>query len=176
MSSADFFNFHFTDREQLAWWLPRSGPMFLNQGSARNRGVYRQTCKSTVKILHTFLSKYRGNFCSAIEWSPCATNCLFCFLRVPRDMKITVWFSPWKKGWETLVWTKESVFDSRRWKFLSSQSPRLAVWPIQSPVRCIPGGHISRAQSSRGTKLTTLSYSAEVENAWSYTSTFHTCL
>ena len=56
--------------------------------------------------------------------------------------------------WETQVWTGDSRFDSRRRKFIFSE-PSLALRSSQPPVQPVPGSHISRAQSSQDTKLTT---------------------
>jgi hypothetical protein len=87
-----------------------------------------------------------------------------CFLGVPRNIKTILWF----RFWETQVWTEESGFDSLRRKFLSSHSPVWLLGPpnhsevvltslrsSQPPVQCASGGHISRAQNSQDTKLTT---------------------
>lgn len=106
-----------------------------------------------------------------------------CFLGVPRDYNNYFMVSSVEESlWERQVWTEESGFHSLRRNFLSSQSP---VWlwgppnlsevlPTSCPL-CTWGPHFARAKQPGHEAHHSSSCSAELENARSSTSSFHTC-
>jgi hypothetical protein len=100
-----------------------------------------------------------------------------CFLGVPRDIKTIVWFRLWKKKvcgkHRSGLRNQGSIFCVGSFYLLRAQSG-CEVLPTSCPV-CTWGPHFARAKQP-GHEAHHLSFSsAEVENAWSSTSSFHTC-
>jgi len=85
-----------------------------------------------------------------------------CFLGVPRDITIILWFRLWKKvcgKHRSGLRNQDSIPCVGSFYLLRAQSGSevllTSLRSSQPPVQCAPTGHISRAQNSQDTKLTT---------------------